>query len=272
MAQFTSPGPKYSVRGTTGISQHGRRPVGTWRPHGPWGPIMAQFTSPGPKYSVRGTTGDYCPEKSNRHVLKCPPVQSMSFRHRGIKTDLPPVKSLALHSPSPPRWHWQAVMRSPSAFPSLAWTSPAPSASPHRQSAPVSGCPQGPLLNPLQLANVFPELGSEIWMEYSRESLPSISWPCSWWHSPGCSWPPLHQGTRCLLPSSLPTQTFPTELLAARQPQPVPLPGYFPAQLSSVESLPPPLPSLHHFHFPFIPDTMRMGLRHRKKSLKNKKI
>ncbi|XP_065494317.1 ciliary microtubule associated protein 1A-like [Caloenas nicobarica] len=64
--------------------------VGTWRPHGPWGPIMAQFTSPGPKYSVQGTTGDYCPEKPNRHVLKCPPVKSMSFRHRGIKTDLPP--------------------------------------------------------------------------------------------------------------------------------------------------------------------------------------
>ncbi|XP_065495445.1 ciliary microtubule associated protein 1A-like isoform X3 [Caloenas nicobarica] len=64
--------------------------VGTWRPHGPWGPIMAQFTSPGPKYSVQGTTGDYCPEKPNRHVLMCPPVQSMSFRHRGIKTDLPP--------------------------------------------------------------------------------------------------------------------------------------------------------------------------------------
>ncbi|XP_065514293.1 uncharacterized protein LOC136002982 [Caloenas nicobarica] len=34
-----------------------RARVGTWRPHGPWGPIMAQFTSPGPKYSVRGTTG-----------------------------------------------------------------------------------------------------------------------------------------------------------------------------------------------------------------------
>uniref|UniRef100_A0A8D0GF55 Ciliary microtubule associated protein 1A n=1 Tax=Sphenodon punctatus TaxID=8508 RepID=A0A8D0GF55_SPHPU len=31
--------------------------VGTWRPHHPRRPIMAQFTSPGPKYSVQGTTG-----------------------------------------------------------------------------------------------------------------------------------------------------------------------------------------------------------------------
>ncbi|NXQ80561.1 ODF3A protein, partial [Nyctibius grandis] len=31
--------------------------VGTWRPHRPRGPIAAQFTSPGPKYSIPGTTG-----------------------------------------------------------------------------------------------------------------------------------------------------------------------------------------------------------------------
>uniref|UniRef100_A0A8C0FZB4 Ciliary microtubule associated protein 1A n=1 Tax=Chelonoidis abingdonii TaxID=106734 RepID=A0A8C0FZB4_CHEAB len=31
--------------------------VGTWRPHRPRGPIMAHFTSPGPKYSIQGTTG-----------------------------------------------------------------------------------------------------------------------------------------------------------------------------------------------------------------------
>ena len=31
--------------------------VGTWRPHRPRGPIMAQFTSPGPKYSIPGATG-----------------------------------------------------------------------------------------------------------------------------------------------------------------------------------------------------------------------
>ncbi|XP_065712624.1 ciliary microtubule associated protein 1A-like [Patagioenas fasciata] len=31
--------------------------VGTWRPHRSQGLISAQFTSPGPKYSVQGTTG-----------------------------------------------------------------------------------------------------------------------------------------------------------------------------------------------------------------------
>uniref|UniRef100_A0A8C3J9N5 ODF3A protein n=1 Tax=Calidris pygmaea TaxID=425635 RepID=A0A8C3J9N5_9CHAR len=32
--------------------------VGTWRPHRPRGPVLAQFTSPGPKYTVLGTTGN----------------------------------------------------------------------------------------------------------------------------------------------------------------------------------------------------------------------
>uniref|UniRef100_A0A8C2SPA8 ODF3A protein n=1 Tax=Coturnix japonica TaxID=93934 RepID=A0A8C2SPA8_COTJA len=31
--------------------------VGTWRPHRPRGLISAQFPSPGPKYSIPGTTG-----------------------------------------------------------------------------------------------------------------------------------------------------------------------------------------------------------------------
>lgn len=31
--------------------------VGTWRPHRPRGLITAHFTSPGPKYSIPGTTG-----------------------------------------------------------------------------------------------------------------------------------------------------------------------------------------------------------------------
>nr|XP_009935459.1 PREDICTED: outer dense fiber protein 3-like [Opisthocomus hoazin] len=31
--------------------------VGSWRPHRPRGFIMAQFTSPGPKYTIPGTTG-----------------------------------------------------------------------------------------------------------------------------------------------------------------------------------------------------------------------
>ncbi|XP_040414096.1 outer dense fiber protein 3-like [Cygnus olor] len=131
--------------------------VGTWRPHRPRGPIMAQFTSPGPKYSIPGATGfvghsptksrapaytcrgtkppmtgscgpgpqylvepaitrtgkyvppgthirglpkikttvtpgpsDYFMETSNKHVFKCPPVQSMAFRHEAVKRDHPP--------------------------------------------------------------------------------------------------------------------------------------------------------------------------------------
>ncbi|KAM6225587.1 ciliary microtubule associated protein 1A-like [Spheniscus humboldti] len=32
---------------------------------------------------------DYFPEKSNRRIYKCLPVQSTSFWHRAIKTDLP---------------------------------------------------------------------------------------------------------------------------------------------------------------------------------------
>ncbi|KAM6075552.1 ciliary microtubule associated protein 1A-like [Chlamydotis macqueenii] len=40
--------------------------VGTWRPHRPRGPVAAQFTGPGPKYSIPGTTGyrDHNPTKT----------------------------------------------------------------------------------------------------------------------------------------------------------------------------------------------------------------
>ncbi|KAM6410662.1 ciliary microtubule associated protein 1A-like [Pluvialis apricaria] len=131
--------------------------VGTWRPHRPRGPIMAQFTSPGPKYSIPGTTGylahnptkarapaytfqgakppladtcspgpcyyvqpsvtrngkhmapahhicglpkiktevtpgpsDYSVDKANKHHYKCAPEQSMAFRHKAIKTNQTP--------------------------------------------------------------------------------------------------------------------------------------------------------------------------------------
>ncbi|XP_076219908.1 ciliary microtubule associated protein 1A-like isoform X2 [Aptenodytes patagonicus] len=37
---------------------------------------------------------DYFPEKSNSHIYKCLPVQSTSFQHRAIKTDLPPVAGI----------------------------------------------------------------------------------------------------------------------------------------------------------------------------------
>ncbi|NWJ08393.1 ODF3A protein, partial [Crypturellus undulatus] len=122
--------------------------VGTWRPHRPRGPVMAQFTGPGPKYSIPGTTGylnhnptkrqapaysfsgarapvpvgcspgpcyyvqpsvtktgkyvapgcvmsgrptgtvevtpgpgDYFLEKSKKHIYRCAPAHSMAFRH-----------------------------------------------------------------------------------------------------------------------------------------------------------------------------------------------
>lgn len=44
--------------------------VGTWRPHRPRGPIMAQFTSPGPKYSIPGTTGKTT-VASGVHHIRC---------------------------------------------------------------------------------------------------------------------------------------------------------------------------------------------------------
>ena len=42
--------------------------VGTWRPHRPRGPIMAQFTSPGPKYSIPGTTGKATIARGVHHI------------------------------------------------------------------------------------------------------------------------------------------------------------------------------------------------------------
>ncbi|XP_065606251.1 LOW QUALITY PROTEIN: ciliary microtubule associated protein 1A-like [Cyrtonyx montezumae] len=131
--------------------------VGTWRPHRPCGLISAQFPSPGPQYSIPGTTGyvghsptkahapaysfigfklpavdscgpgpcyfvepaisrkgkqeagrapgthlqgrprtktaitprpsDYCIEAASRHVFKCPPVPSVASRREPIQTD-----------------------------------------------------------------------------------------------------------------------------------------------------------------------------------------
>ncbi|XP_074016463.1 ciliary microtubule associated protein 1A-like [Numenius arquata] len=130
--------------------------VGTWRPHRPRGPVLAQFTSPGPKYAILGTTGhlahnptktkapaysisgaklppisscspgpryfvppaitrngkhvspaqnicglpkikteitpgpsDYATEKANRHVFKRPPEQPMAFRHKEAQSQTP---------------------------------------------------------------------------------------------------------------------------------------------------------------------------------------
>uniref|UniRef100_A0A8B9UK09 Outer dense fiber protein 3B n=1 Tax=Anas zonorhyncha TaxID=75864 RepID=A0A8B9UK09_9AVES len=47
--------------------------VGTWRPHRPRGPIMAQFTTPGPKYSIPGATGfvGHSPIKNRAPAYTC---------------------------------------------------------------------------------------------------------------------------------------------------------------------------------------------------------
>lgn len=36
------------------------------------------------------TPGDYRTEAANRHIFKCPPVQSMAFRREPLRTDRPP--------------------------------------------------------------------------------------------------------------------------------------------------------------------------------------
>ncbi|KAJ6652211.1 hypothetical protein lerEdw1_012977 [Lerista edwardsae] len=134
--------------------------VGTWRPHRPRGPVMAQFSSPGPKYSIQGATGyvshiptkrkapaysmhgsrpplskecspgpydvpgsmshrgrksapaytmagrprvkvditpgpaSYSPEKSNKVIYKRAPMHSMSFRTKGTKVDATPAPNM----------------------------------------------------------------------------------------------------------------------------------------------------------------------------------
>ncbi|NXG83898.1 ODF3A protein, partial [Stercorarius parasiticus] len=34
--------------------------------------------------------GDYCTDKADKHLYKCPPVQSMAFRHKAVKDDQTP--------------------------------------------------------------------------------------------------------------------------------------------------------------------------------------
>ncbi|OXB54140.1 hypothetical protein ASZ78_011120, partial [Callipepla squamata] len=128
-AQFPSPGPQYSIPGTTGYVGHSptktRAPADTFR--GTKLPA-AESCGPGPCYSVEpaiSRTGryvipgsylqgrpkseiaitpgpsDYCIEAANRHVFKCPPVQSMAFRQEPIRTDRPP--GYVGHSPTKTR-------------------------------------------------------------------------------------------------------------------------------------------------------------------------
>uniref|UniRef100_A0A8C3JC22 ODF3A protein n=1 Tax=Calidris pygmaea TaxID=425635 RepID=A0A8C3JC22_9CHAR len=56
-----------------------------WGPHRPRGPVLAQFTSPGPKYTVLGTTGHLAhnPTKAKAPaysipLAKLPPLASCS--------------------------------------------------------------------------------------------------------------------------------------------------------------------------------------------------
>ncbi|XP_021238777.1 outer dense fiber protein 3-like, partial [Numida meleagris] len=117
-AQFPSPGPQYSIPGTTGYVGHSptkaRAPAYTFRGTKPPaaescgpGPCYfvepsitrnGKYVSPGahlrgrPKTETTVTPGpsDYCTETANRHVFKCPPVQSMAFRREPVRTDRPP--------------------------------------------------------------------------------------------------------------------------------------------------------------------------------------
>ncbi|XP_040543447.1 outer dense fiber protein 3-like [Gallus gallus] len=117
-AQFPSPGPQYSIPGTTGYVGHSptkaRAPAYTFRgtkppAAGSCGPGPCYFVEPAitrngkyvaPGAQLRGrpatkttvTPGpsDYRTEAANRHVFKCPPVQSMAFRREPLRTDHPP--------------------------------------------------------------------------------------------------------------------------------------------------------------------------------------
>nr|XP_025973567.1 outer dense fiber protein 3 [Dromaius novaehollandiae] len=118
MAQFTSPGPKYSIPGTTGYLKHD--PTKKQAPAYTWGrakPPAKEDCSPGPCYHVGSSTtrtgrhvapgytmcgrpkvtteitpgpGDYSLEKSKNHIYKCAPAHSMSFRHETTDVDITP--------------------------------------------------------------------------------------------------------------------------------------------------------------------------------------
>ncbi|XP_074908692.1 ciliary microtubule associated protein 1A-like isoform X3 [Buteo buteo] len=118
MAQFTSPGPKYSIPGTTGYLVHNptktKAPAYTFQRAKPPG---ADSCSPGPRYYVQPSItrngkyvapaqhmgglpkittevtpgpSDYSTDKANQHLYKCAPAPSMAFRHKAVKTDETP--------------------------------------------------------------------------------------------------------------------------------------------------------------------------------------
>ncbi|NXN59937.1 ODF3A protein, partial [Rynchops niger] len=117
-AQFTSPGPKYAIPGTTGHLAHNptknKAPAYTFRGANP---PPAHSCSPGPCYyiqpcvtrtgehvapaqHIRGrpeiktvvTPGpsDYSAEAASKHVFKRPPEQPMAFRHKEVNAGQTP--------------------------------------------------------------------------------------------------------------------------------------------------------------------------------------
>ncbi|XP_065600695.1 ciliary microtubule associated protein 1A-like [Cyrtonyx montezumae] len=118
LAQFTSPGPQYSIPGTTGYVGHSptkaRAPEYSFRGSKPpavksCGPGPCYFVEPAitrkGKYVAPGThlqgrprtkiaitprPSDYCIETASRQVFKCPPVPSMASRREPIRTDCTP--------------------------------------------------------------------------------------------------------------------------------------------------------------------------------------
>ncbi|KAK2513939.1 hypothetical protein Q9966_015964 [Columba livia] len=89
--------PAYTCRGAKAPAEGGCSP-------GPRYYVEPSMTRTGkyvaPAYAITGlprikteiTPGpsDYSPEKSNRHIFKCPPEPSMAFRNRGVKTNFTP--------------------------------------------------------------------------------------------------------------------------------------------------------------------------------------
>ncbi|XP_068265463.1 ciliary microtubule associated protein 1A-like [Nyctibius grandis] len=119
MAQFTSPGPKYSIPRATGYMAHDptklKAPV--WTFHGTKPPIT-DSRSPGPRYYVQPSItrngkhvvpahtfcglpkimtfdktpgpSDYSTDRAGKHLYKCAPAPSMGFRLKAFKTDQSP--------------------------------------------------------------------------------------------------------------------------------------------------------------------------------------
>ncbi|XP_068272115.1 ciliary microtubule associated protein 1A-like [Nyctibius grandis] len=115
-AQFTSPGPKYSIPRATGYLTHdptkSKAPV--WTFHGAKPPVVGSC-SPGPRHYVQPSVtrngkyvvpahpiyglpkimlsnmtpgpSNYSTDKAGKHLYKCAPSPSMGFRFKAVKTE-----------------------------------------------------------------------------------------------------------------------------------------------------------------------------------------